>query len=349
MTDPADSGWALLAAPDLAAALCRWRDWLATERRLSPRTVDAYTADLRQFLGFLAGHLGGAPRLGDLADLGIASFRAWLAWLAADEQTARSRARKLSSVKSLFTWLDRSGLAHNPAVGHLTAPRLPKRLPRPLDTPSIDRVTDRVQDLAVEDWIGARDRALLVLLYATGLRISEALSLQVGDLPDPGAEPVLRVTGKGGRQRLVPVLPAAQAAITTYLDRCPWPRDRGAPAVARAAGGPVALAASTTYRHRGPWPRERGAPLVRGAKGGRLTRGVAETAMRKARLGLGLPDTATPHALRHSFATHMLAAGAEIRSIQELLGHASLSSTQVYTDVTDEALIALHARTHPRN
>jgi integrase/recombinase XerC len=302
----------LQAQADVVAAIEDWRLWMATERAASRHTVAAYLHDTAVFLAFLTGYRGRPPGFSDLAGLGIREIRAWQSELARRDLDPASRARALSAIKAFFRRLDRAGHLHNPAVAMARAPKVPRRVPRPLTKVDAADVLTVAGDGG--DWIAARDRALFTLLYGCGLRIDEALRLDAGCLPL--GETVV-VTGKGSKQRLVPVLPAVRAAVATYAVACPW-------------------------------PMEADAPLFRGEKGARLQAGVAQKAMRAVRAGLGLPDSATPHALRHSFATHLLAGGADLRAIQDLLGHASLSTTQRYTDVDAERLIAVHAAAHPR-
>ena len=302
-------------AADLAHQLGAWSRWLERERRLSAHTLRAYTADIRRFLAFLADHDGAAPGLNRLAAIGLADLRAFQAQrAAADGTTAQTRARGLSALRSLFDYLDRAGVAHVPAARNLGHPKLPKRLPRPLDVTEATRVPDVAQALPPDDWIGRRDQALFLLLYGCGLRLGEALALNGRDVPAGG---VIRVLGKGGKQRTVPVLAVVVEALDAYRAVCPF-----------------ALAPDTA--------------LFRGARGKRLQPAIAEKQMRAVRATLGLNDSATPHALRHSFATHLLAAGADLRAIQELLGHASLSTTQRYTEVTASQVRAVHRAAHPR-
>ncbi len=237
-------------------------------------------------------------------------------------------------MKNFLGWLDRQGILHNAAVDSIRSPKLPHKLPRPLHEKQIDQVLESATDQSREDWIGRRDRALFTLLYGCGLRIDEALSLNIGDWPNALSLPLrglplpegrgikgegdfLRVTGKGRKERQVPVLPAVHAAMNNYLEVFPF-------------------------------AREPGTPLFIGTKGKRLNQGMAQKSMRKMRGGLRLPETATPHALRHSFATHLLQNGANLREIQELLGHASLSTTQRYTEVNAEELLKIYKSAHPR-
>ncbi len=295
--------------------------WLATERRAAPLTVAAYGADLAAFLGFLTRHLGAEPDLAALAALRQADLRAWLALQHEEGLSAASRARHLAAVRGLFRFLARRGLADNPAVRLIATPRRRPPAPRALSEPDAGAVAGEIGEAARSEALAARDTALFTLLYGCGLRIAEALSLNLRDVPNSTessteGSATLRVRGKGGKERLVPVLPAVRAAIAAWLrfhpDRAP---DR---------------------------------PLFLGARGERLNPGVAQRALREFRRLRGLPEHATPHALRHSFATHLLAAGADLRAIQDLLGHASLSTTQRYTAVDETSLLAAWRAAHPR-
>lgn len=303
------------AKPDLAAARQAWLKALATERRLAALTVEAYERDTRQFLQFLTGHCGGPPGITDVAELRPADLRAFLAQRRSTGAGARTLGRGLAGVRSLLRHLERQGLANAAGAAALRAPKQPKSLPKPLTMPDARRVVSGDQQLAEEPWIAARDAAVLTLLYGSGLRISEALGLRGGDLA--ASEQVLRVTGKGGKTRLVPVLPAAQQAVAAYRKLCPY------------------------HLH------AEGA-LFRGARGGPLDPAIVQKAMRRMRSALNLPETATPHALRHSFATHLLGRGGDLRTIQELLGHASLSTTQIYTGVDTARLLDVYKAAHPR-
>jgi len=305
---------ALAAADDLAAVLPRWRDWLTIERQFSDHTVTAYLTDVTAFLGFFAGHRGHPIRLRDLAEAGLADFRAWLARKTNAGATATSRARAVSALRNFFGWLDRTGILHNPKIGALTTPKLPRTAPKPLPVADAATLLEAAETFVDEPWIGLRDRALFTLLYGCGLRISEGLALDRGALPLGES---LKVLGKGRKERVVPVLPAVAEAIAVYAAACPY------------GGG-------------------KDAPLFVGAKGKRLDPAIAQKAMRSLRSQLQLPDTATPHALRHSFATHVLSGGGDLRAIQELLGHASLSTTQRYTEVETEQLLAVYQGAHPR-
>ena len=303
------------AAPDLARAIGDWRTWLAAERRASPHTCDGYARDLDSFVAFAAGHRGGAASLSMLAGLKAADFRAWLAARARAGTARSSTARALSVVRGFFAWLDRRGIAHNPHAGAVRTPRQPRPLPRPLSEGDATSLIREIGEASDESWIAARDAALATLLYGCGLRIGEALGLDCGAFA--GSPKVLRIVGKGGKERLAPVLPAVARAVADYL----------------------ALR---------PFPAPSGAPLFVGARGGRLDPGVAQKQVRRVRALLGLPETATPHALRHSFATHLLAGGGDLRTIQELLGHSSLSTTQRYTAVAGAEMLAAYRAAHPR-
>ena len=303
-------------APDLAAAVLDWQRWLADLRRLSPRTVEAYGRDADDFARFLTGHLGAPPAIADLGRLLPADYRAFLARRRRDGLAAPSLARGLSGIRSLIRFLEKRGEATSAAVSTVAAPKAPRRLPRPLGVSDALSLVSDAGTLVDEPWIAARDAAVLALLYGAGLRISEALSLTAAEAP-PEAGGAVRVTGKGGKTRLVPVLPAVGRAVAAYVRLVPF----------RLA------------------PQE---PLFRGAKGGPLSPRIIQLAVQRLRGALGLPETATPHALRHSFATHLLGSGGDLRTIQELLGHANLSTTQVYTSVDAERLVAAWKGAHPR-
>ncbi|NJO22573.1 MAG: tyrosine recombinase XerC [Sphingomonadales bacterium] len=270
---------------------------------------------MRQFLGWLRVHLGHAPCLGDMAHIEAKGFRAFMASRRrAVSKAARWRAR-CRPCASFFRWLETEGTVKNRAVLTLALPKVPHGIPKPL---TIDKAASVVADSmeAKLDWIAARDVAVLLLLYGAGLRVSEALGLTRKDAPTPERD-VMRIEGKGGKERLVPVLPVAQEAIARYLALCPY-------------------------------PLKPDSPLFLGAKGGPLSPRIIQLLMEEMRESLGLPETATPHALRHSFATHLLRAGADLRQIQELLGHASLSTTQIYTEVDRERLLQVYDAAHPR-
>jgi integrase/recombinase XerC len=309
----------LAAAPDLAAAVEAWQRWLKHERRASPHTVAAYHRDILAFLSFLTLHHGQPPRLADLDRLSRTDLRSWLAARAAESLQATSTARALSVVRSFFRYLTRNGQLSNAVMASVRTPRLPRSVPKALTSGEAAEAVDAVQELSDAPWIGNRDVAMLALLYGCGLRISEALSLTRGDAPKPKGDETqsLTITGKGRKQRVVPVLPVVAEAIADYIAACPF------------AGGPDE-------------------PLFRGVKGGPLSPRIVQLQLQKLRGLLGLPETATPHALRHSFATHLLAGGGDLRTIQELLGHASLSTTQRYTEVDAAALLAVYDKAHPR-
>lgn len=304
--------------PHVNTALSGWRDWLADQRRYSQHTVDSYTHDIEGFFRFLAEHLGYATGLTDLNTLTAMDFRSYLAKRAEDGLERSSTARAMSTLRSFFGYLERHQLASNAAIGGIRTPKVPKSVPKALTIEDALSALSTVAELSDEAWIGKRDQALLSLLYGCGLRISEALALNCGDLPGRGnAKDVIRVTGKGNKQRMVPVLAVVQKALEAYLvDR--------------------------------PFANEEDEPLFVGVRGARLNPGVAQRQVRQLRALLRLPDTFTPHALRHSFATHLLGGGGDLRTIQELLGHASLSTTQRYTDVDQAHLSAVYDHAHPR-
>ena len=301
---------------NVAAEIEGWLRYLADERRMSPKTIEAYGRDVRQFLAFLAAHLGGAPSLTDLAALAPADVRAFLAARRAGNIGGRSLMRTLAGLRGFARFLERQGKGKLGALAAVRAPKIAKTLPRPLAVAAARSVAD--PDVMAGDgkapWIHARDAAVLALLYGCGLRISEALGLKRAAI---GRRDTITVTGKGGKERMVPLLSQVAKLIADYVTLCPYD-----------------LA-------------EQG-PLFVGAKGGALSPRLVQLLMARLRGALGLPDTATPHALRHSFATHLLARGGDLRSIQELLGHASLSTTQVYTAVDAERLIEAYRDAHPR-
>jgi len=306
-------------AADTAAEVVRWLANLGDERRMSPKTVEAYRRDVTQFLAFMTEHLGRRPALKDLARLTPADVRAFMAARRADGIGGRSLMRTLAGVRSFARFLERNHKGKVAALTAVRAPKVPKTLPKPLAIASAKRIadTDLRAGEATEPWILARDAAVLALLYGSGLRISEALGLTRQDVPQPGAGDVIVVTGKGNKTRMVPVLQQVLRLIADYVALCPHDL---APA----------------------------APLFVGAKGRVLSPRIIQLAMARLRGALGLPDTATPHALRHSFATHLLARGGDLRAIQELLGHASLSTTQIYTAVDTEHLLRVYRSAHPR-
>lgn len=301
------------AAEDLRAGIALWSAWLSGERRASAHTVAAYGRDLADFVDFLTGHLGEPPSLAGISRLSPADFRAWLAARAARLERS-SIARGLSVVRGFIRFLDRRGLASCPALAVLRGPKLPRSLPKPLSVPDAAEIVDAPTTFVASVWQAKRDIAILTLLYGCGLRISEALGLRRTEAP---RRELMTISGKGRKERVVPVLPAVREAIADYLAACPYPL---------IADG----------------------PLFVGARGGPLNPRLVQRRMEELRAALGLPDTATPHALRHSFATHLLGAGGDLRAIQELLGHASLSTTQRYTSVETERLLAIYDSAHPR-
>jgi len=291
--------------------------WLGAERRASPLTVEAYGADIASFLGFLTVHRGAEPDLAALAVLTTADVRSWLAAEAGDGKQNPTRARHLSAVKTFYRYLARRHGVESTALKLISGPRVKPPIPKALTPIQARDVTDGVAEESDAAETQARDTALFTLLYGCGLRIAEALSLNVRDAPLPGSTGMLRVIGKGSKERIVPVLPAVRDAVAQWLRYHPQRDDPDA-------------------------------PLFLGARGKRLNPAIAQKTMRDYRRHNGLPEHATPHALRHSFATHLLAGGADLRSIQELLGHASLSTTQRYTSVDTEKLMEVWRAAHPR-
>ncbi|MEP3264974.1 MAG: tyrosine recombinase XerC [Hyphomicrobiales bacterium] len=312
-----DSSPLIIVAPDLAKACQRWRMSLVSERRLAENTLEAYDRDVEQFLSFLTEHLGGSPSIKDLNALRPADLRSFLARRRANGAGARSVGRSLSGIRSLARFLERDGLIDASAFGAIRSPKRPQSLPKPLSVEQSMRVVEAEEQLAEEPWIAARDAAVLTLCYAAGLRISEALSLTYANAPDARAQ-AMRIIGKGGKERVVPLLPVISETIAAYIKLCPY-----------------ALGAQE--------------PLFRGARGGALNPRMVQKAMERLRSALGLPESATPHALRHSFATHLLSRGGDLRTIQELLGHASLSTTQIYTGVDMDRLAEIYDKAHPRS
>ena len=315
--DPLDLA-VLPAAPDLAGAVRGWLQRLAHERKLSPLTVEAYGRDVRQYLTFCESRFGAPASIADFVDCAPADLRAFLARRRAEEIGGRSLQRALSALRSLAKHIEREGGGAASALGAVRAPKAPRRLPRPLAPESARAVATPAprEGEAREPWVLARDAAVLALCYGAGLRISEALSIRRADAP-VGAIEAITVVGKGAKTRSAPIIAPVREAVAAYLALCPYGL--------KAQG-----------------------PLFVGAKGGPLSARIVQLAMERMRGALGLPDSATPHALRHSFATHLLARGGDLRTIQDLLGHASLSSTQVYTGVDGARLLAAYRNAHPR-
>jgi integrase/recombinase XerC len=307
------------ADPSIAQEMTRWLSHLGAERRLSPKTLEAYARDLRQCLDFLCAHWGERVTLKRFAALEATDIRAFMAMRRADDIAGRSLMRALAGLRSFGRFLEREGKGKVGALSAIRAPKVAKTLPKPLPMASAKRLAD-ADERAGEDretWILARDAAVMALLYGSGLRISEALGLKRRDVPLPGDGDVLVVTGKGNKTRMVPVLQNVLALIQDYVAMCPHPLP---------AEGPVFV----------------------GARGGPLKARIIQLTMARLRGALGLPDSATPHALRHSFATHLLGRGGDLRAIQELLGHASLSTTQIYTGIDSERLLEVYRTAHPR-
>jgi len=305
-------------APDVQEAADRWLTYLAVERQLSPKTGEAYGRDLDQFLTFLGGELNRLPDLHALMALKPRDFRSFLAARRAEDVGSRSLSRTLSALRMFFQFLERRGYGKNDAVRAVQLPKLPHSVPKPLTAPKATALVDSAEIAGPDapDWVTARDTAVLTLLYGSGLRISEALGLTREDAPVGGRD-MLRVTGKGNKARVVPVLSVTRRAVERYLQLCPFE-----------------MSASD--------------PLFVGQRGKQLSPRIIQLMIARLRGVLGLPETATPHALRHSFATHLLGAGADLRAIQELLGHSSLSTTQIYTEVDREHLLRTYEAAHPR-
>ena len=299
---------------DARALVVDWLATLADGRRLSPHTVRAYATTLHGFIDFTGGHIGGPVTAAALAALAQPDIRAFLAHRRGDGLANTSMAREVSALRTFFAWARRVHGVATEALTGLKSPKVPRRVPRPVSPGDATALIESVGDNAREPWTAARNTAVLLLLYGAGLRIAEALSLTGAALP---LGDTLSITGKRNKTRIVPLLPVVREAIEAY-------------------------AAIT------PWPPARDAPLFRGVRGGPLDPSIVRAAIRAARPALGLPASATPHALRHSFATHLLARGADLRSIQELLGHASLSSTQIYTAVDAARLLDVYRNAHPR-
>ena len=307
------------AADDLLAEMSRWLAHLRAERRLSPKTLEAYSRDVRQFLIFLSEHWGEQITLTRFAAIEASDVRAFMAARRADDVGGRSLMRALAGLRSFGRFLEKEGIGKIGALGAIRAPKIGKSLPKPIHIDAARRFADADERAGEnrEPWIWARDAAVMALLYGSGLRISEALGLKRRDVPLPGAGDVLIVNGKGNKTRMVPVLQNVLTLIQNYVAACPH-----------------------------PLPAE--GPMFVGARGGPLGPRIIQLTMERLRGALGLPDSATPHALRHSFATHLLTRGGDLRAIQELLGHASLSTTQIYTGIDAERLFEVYRSAHPR-
>ena len=303
-----------LISPALLAALQTWLQAQSALKGLSDNTLLAYHTDVAGFMAFMTLHSGQRAGLAALARISVSDMRAWMAQQRAQKIAPRSLARKLSAVKNFYVWLAAREGFEPTAVLSLQTPKFQAKLPRPLSEDAALAVVETVELQALESWVGARDVAVVTLLYGAGLRISEALGLKRSNAPLPD---VLKIVGKGGKERMVPILEVARKAVDIYLRLCPHP----------------ATADS---------------PLFVGVRGGALSPRLIQKAMQQTRLQLGLPSTATPHALRHSFATHLLSAGGDLRSIQELLGHSSLSTTQNYTVVDTARLLEVYKNAHPK-
>ncbi len=310
---PLDESVLSLTDKKLAAHLNDWQDYLQFEKNVSRHTFRAYIGDVTKFLTFLSTHTGEILTTDSLAETHLRDFRSWLARRTMDGASSATRARNLSGIKNLLRWADRNGILHNASLSAVRSPKLPRKNPKPLYEGQIERLFELLENLP-DDPVKQRDYALFMLLYGCGLRIDEALSLNVGDFPKEGS---LRVMGKGGKERSIPLLDIVRDTVQKYLE------------------------------NRKPLP-DTTSPLFVGVRGGRLSQQVVQKSLRNLRRELELPETATPHAFRHSFATHLLQNGANLREIQELLGHSSLSTTQRYTDVNAAELLKVYKAAHPR-
>ncbi len=314
--NPDSEEFLIICAPELAREREAWLNWLGDEKRMSAKTLDAYERDVRQFLQYLTGHVGQPPKIADIAALKPLDMRGFLARRREGGAQARTLGRGLAGIRSFVRFLEKKGLANSAGLAATRSPKQPKTLPKALAASQAMRLTDIGEHLSQEPWIAARDAAVMTLLYGCGLRIGEALGLTPDEMRQ-AKQGSIPVTGKGGVTRMVPVIAQVNAAVETYMRLCPY-------------------------------HLETDGPLFRGAKGGALQSAIVQKTMRILRSALDLPDTATPHALRHSFATHLLAGGGDLRTIQELLGHASLSTTQIYTSVDTERLMDIYEKAHPR-
>lgn len=299
------------ADKNLLSIIERWQAWLINERRFSAHTLDGYSRDLACFL---EQDFSSPVSLNDLADMEVRDFRRFIFKRSAQNIEKSSLSREISAVKNFFKWLSKENLLKNPAISVISSPRKSKVIPKALDVEDSFDVIIEAKNIAVNEWQGLRDRAVLTLLYGCGLRISEALNLNFGDITEESK--TLRIKGKGNKERIVPLLPIVWENISAYLQKCPY-------------------------------SLKTGEPLFLGARGERITARVVQRQVKKLRLYLGLPDTLTPHALRHSFATQLLEQGTDLRSLQELLGHASLITTQRYTEVKVETMKKEYTKAHP--
>ena len=300
--------------PEVAGLLGRWLRYLSSEKRYSDHTISNYARDLGVFLSFAQDHSGGLVTRKVLEDFSLSDFRGYLTRRKLSGLAAKSMARGLSALRNFYKFLDQRENLKNAAITEIRTPKIPHSIPRPLTIEGTDQVLENISSNAKDEWIRARDAAIVTLLYGCGLRISEALSLDRKDTPKSDT---LVVRGKGDKERVVPVLPIVTLAIENYTSLCPY-------------------------------DVEQDGPLFVGKRGKRLGARTVQKAMETVRRALGLPESATPHALRHSFATHLLSAGGDLRTIQELLGHANLSTTQHYTEVDAENLLKIFEKAHPR-
>ena len=302
-----------IASDEVKELIFRWQAWLRDERRYSPHTLDAYSRDLADFLKFMEVSLMHIPSLKDIKTAEVRLFRSYLSSRAAKYIDQASIARELSSIKNFYNWLARNNIVENTALSIISSPRRSKILPKAIEVDDALNILDIAKDFSKKEWQGLRDVAIFTILYGCGLRISEALSLNMGDINHNN---FLKIKGKGNKERLVPLLPIIKEKINAYIEACPY-------------------------------DIKNGEPLFLGARGERISPRIVQRTLEKIRGYLGLSDNLTPHALRHSYATHLLANGTDLRSIQELLGHASLSTTQRYTDVHIETLKKEYSKAHP--
>ena len=304
-----------ISSDEVKELIFRWQAWLRDERRYSPHTLDAYSRDLADFLKFMEVSLMHIPSLKDIKTAEVRLFRSYLSSRAAKYIDKASIARELSSIKNFYNWLARNNIVENTALSIISSPRRSKILPKAIEVDDALNILDIAKDFSKKEWQGLRDVAIFTILYGCGLRISEALSLNMGDINHNN---FLKIKGKGNKERLVPLLPIIKEKINAYIKACPY-------------------------------DIKNGEPLFLGARGERISPRIVQRTLEKIRGYLGLSDNLTPHALRHSYATHLLANGTDLRSIQELLGHASLSTTQRYTDVHIETLKKEYSKNSNKN